>query len=652
MSLQHPDSVAGARPPGASGASDDTVHQHVLEARAAYDVENYDRVIATCERLLAQRPDNAEALLLLGMTSWQLDEPLHAIDLLRRAQRADEATREYADALATILAHLGESNESLYFAKLATILEPHPFGEDLMPERFREYFKNLNFARPHIYRSRALDALERGALREAESLLDKQLGLTPDDPETLRLDARTAFENGKLARAVTALEPVIERYATAPDHDLMARCLARAGYFDAALESHHTALTLRPDDAELGQSYLRTLALRSDDGPSDQPESPTDYEIACREWFSRFGTSDPDRPLEFPNSADPERPLRVAYLGSDLHGRGLAPILEPVLAQHDPNEVEAFVYAGGTLQDMTTQSLMRCCRRWTSVAGIDPVTIGEILRNDGIDVVVDLTGHGPDSLLRTMMQAPAPVRLGWLGIRPATPDPYDAHLLGSGPHRLPVEYPISTALLPDAISPLPCQAPGQVTFGLVAPVAALTKDTFALAQAVLDALPDAHLLVANIAGHDAETMSRIHMMAEELGLRERITVAELENPKAQRAEFFAYIDILLDPVPVGGFSESAEALWMGAPVLTQTGTRTARALEATGCEVWIQPDRTSLVQAAVTLATDLDALSAHRQNLRARIAPSPLFNSGAFVKSLEAAYRAHWTAWCDEGTNP
>lgn len=648
MSLQHPEPVAGTPP---TGAPDETIRQHVLEARAAYDVENYDRAIAVCERLLSQHPDSAEAFLLLGMTSWQLDEPLHAIELLRRAQSADESTREYADALATILAHLGESNESLYFAKLATILEPHPFGEDLMPERFREYFKNLNFARPHIYRTRALDALERGAFREAETLLEKQRGLTPNDPETLRLEARTAFENGKLAKAVGALESVIEDYATAPDHDLMARCLARAGYFDAALECHDTATTLRPDDPDLGQSRLRTLALRSGDGPADAHTPGSDYAEACHDWFEKFGRPAPDRPTDSPNTPDPDRVLRVGYLGSELHGRGLAPLLEPIVAQHNREAVEVYVYAGGTLQDMTTQSLMRHCQRWTSVRGTDPVTIGQILRNDGIDVAVDLTGHGADSLLRTMLHGAAPVRLGWLGTRPATPSPYDAHLLGPGPHVVPVEHPISTSLLPDTISPSPCRSNGHVTFGLVAPVAALNADTFALAQAILTALPDAHLLVANTARHDAETMSRIHSLAEAAGIADRVTVAELENPKGQRVAFFEYIDILIDPVPVGGFIESGEALWMGTPVVTLSGTRTARALEATGCDRWVYTNAASLAGGAIELARDTGALHLQRQNLRGQVAPSPLFSTASFVKHLEAAYRGHWKAWCQTRTS-
>jgi len=361
MTLLAPDTMPPAHPVQDEGS----IRDFVREARAAYDLDNYDRTISVCERLLARYPVNAEALLLLGMTSWKMDEPAHAIDMLRRAQKADENTREYADALATVLAHLGDSTESLYFAKLATILAPHPFGDELLPRNFTEYFKNLNYARPHIYRTRARHALERGAYREARNLIEKQINLTPNDPETMRLGAQTFYESNQLARAVTAIEAAIEAGATATDHDQLARCFAKAGFFSAALESHDTAIALRPEDPALAQSRLRSLALQHGDGAA-VPE----FAAACHAWFAKFVPA--TDAVSFENVPEPERRLRIGYLGSGFHARGLAPMFEGILAMHDPQQYEIYIYASGTHQDMTTENLMRRCARWTDVTGIDP----------------------------------------------------------------------------------------------------------------------------------------------------------------------------------------------------------------------------------------------------------------------------------------
>lgn len=646
MSLSTHDSP----PPAPAPPDSEPVRDLVREARAAYDLDNFDRTISVCERLLARHPDSAEALLLLGMTSWKMDEPIHAIDMLRRAQSADENTREYADALATVLAHLGDSTESLYYAKLATILTPHPFGDELLPANFSEYFKNLNYARPQIYRTRAQQALERGAFREANNLIEKQINLTPTDPEALRVAAETFYESNQLARAVTTIESVIESGATAPDHDRLARIFARAGFFEAAMQSHDAAVALRPDAPAIAQSRLRTLALQY----GDDPQTP-EFAEACRTWFAEHFAdqtiSATTEVHEFDNPVDPDRQLRIGYLGSAFHARGLAPMLEGILAAHNPHACEIYIYASGLHQDLSTQNLMRRCARWTDVTGIDPETTAHILRNDHIDIAVDLTGHSDDSHLQTFGFAPAPLRLGWLGVKPASREAYNADLLETGQGTLRVDHPVPTANLPE----LPPQAPfvsnGHVTFGLVAPVSVLNAQTLDMAAAILAGIPNSKLLVANHAGHDAETMAHIQEGLSARECADRVTIAELEDPRAQRAEFCRYIDVLIDPQPISGFTETAEAMWFGVPVLAIEKTRAARAIQAAGHPEWVFPDRAALIQGACAVASNTTELTRLRKNMRSEIAACPIYNWLAFTQQLEGAYRHHWHDWCARQDN-
>ncbi|CAN0577490.1 unnamed protein product, partial [Laminaria digitata] len=224
--------------------------------------------------------------------------------------------------------------------------------------------------------------------------------------------------------------------ATAPDHDRLARVFAQAGFFEAALESHDKAMALRPDAPALMQSRLRTLALQY----GDDPQTP-EYADACRAWFNKYLSSGADEAIQFDNPVTPDRRLRIGYLGSAFHARGLAPVFEGILAAHNPNEFEIYIYASGLQQDLTTQNLMRRCARWTDVTGIDPETTAHILRNDHIDIAVDLTGHGQDSLLQVLAYAPAPLQLGWLGVKPASQSAYNADLLASEVGALPVDHP-------------------------------------------------------------------------------------------------------------------------------------------------------------------------------------------------------------------
>tara|TARA_R110002110_G_scaffold284987_1_gene499199 strand:+ start:363 stop:2336 length:1974 start_codon:yes stop_codon:yes gene_type:complete len=625
---------------------EDPVEAHVRAARAAFDVENYDGAIAACERLLVARPHAPEALLLLGLVSWKLDEPVQAIDLLRRAHDADPETREYADALATILAQLGDSTESLYYAKLSTILVSHPLGATLLPPKFAEYFKNLNFARPHTFRNRARKALERGAVQEAIDLCGTQLELTPNEPETLRLIAVALFEQGQITSAVSAMQCVIRDCATAADYDNLAQFLAAAGKFDEALLAHDIAIQRHPDDPLPVQAQLRTLAKQYGD---ENPTSP--FAGGCRAWFDRFGQHAPKSPVTFANSADPDRRLRIGYVGAGLHAGDLAPLLEPILARHDQSAIETYVYADDARQDPMTESLMRHVTRWTDLRNVDPETAAEIIRGDGIDIAVDLRGIGTDNRLLTFQSRPAPVRLGWLGVRPVSADAHDAHLVGgdlTSTGTLPVDHPITLTGMP-AINPAPpLSTNGHLTFGVLGPLSAIGHASVAIWKSALDAVPDAQLLVANHARVDSETVDRIHKLVAHVGLSERVTVVELEDPHAPRTKFMDYIDIVLDTMPHSGFTETGEALWMGVPALAAAGSAGARALTAAGKAEWVYADLNDLRETVGGFAQNVERLHEYRQNMRLSLADSPLFDVGKFTRVLEAAYRAHWMRWCNE----
>lgn len=639
MSLAEPES---AENPSAVADPDARVATHVRQARGAFDAENYEAAIRACERLLAERPGCPEALLILGLTSWKLDEPVQSIDLLRRAHAADGNTREYADALATLLAYMGDSNESLYYAKLATVLAPHPLGEALLPPNFTEYFKYLHFARPHIYRTRAREALERGAFAEAIDLCEKQLELTANEPDSLRILAQALIARGQLSAAIEALHTIIGGVATAADYALLADALSRAGRFDEALLAHELAEVRNDSAPALAAQRLETLARRGGTAGAD-------YLQGCRDWFARFdpGAAEPAGPA---NAPDPDRDLRLGFVGANFHAGADAPVLERLARHLTGMGHEVYVYDAGRRQDMATQALTRQTTRWTDIAGIDPETAAEIMRRDAIDIAIDMSGMAADSQLLAFTCRPAPVRLGWLGPMPGIGTPaLDAHLIHATDDDGPVlqaAFAVPTAGAP-AIDPAPpCAAGAGPTFGICVPLWTVGSESFVLCKPVLDEVPDANLIIANSARNDDRTVSRIYGLAGHAGLADRVTVAELESPTAPRSGFFAFFDVVLDSGRDEGFVEAAEALWMGVPVLALTGTGAARALAAAGREDWIFDDAASLAAAAGNLAGDTDALRSLRQGLRIDVAETPLFDSALFAADFARVCRAHWRRWC------
>jgi predicted O-linked N-acetylglucosamine transferase (SPINDLY family) len=126
---------------------------------------------------------------------------------------------------------------------------------------------------------------------------------------------------------------------------------------------------------------------------------------------------------------------------------------------------------------------------------------------------------------------------------------------------------------------------------------------------------------------------------------------EAHLPQAEALAAYNRIDIALDPFPYGGTTTTAEALWMGVPVVTLCGerwvTRVSQSILATvGLRDWVAETIEAYVETACRLAADLPHLTGLRADLRRRLESSAFCDGPRFTKSLEAAFRGMWTACC------
>jgi len=112
------------------------------------------------------------------------------------------------------------------------------------------------------------------------------------------------------------------------------------------------------------------------------------------------------------------------------------------------------------------------------------------------------------------------------------------------------------------------------------------------------------------------------------------------------------VDIALDPFPYPGGTTSAEALWMGVPVLTKRGDCFLSHVGETiahnaGLVHWIASDADDYVTKAVEFASDVAALAWLRAGLRAQVLASPLFDAPRFARHFEEALWGMWQHWLD-----
>jgi len=498
-----------------------------------------------------------------------------------------------------------------------------------------EYFKKTielkpEFSGGHLNLGNIYRDLHRFV--EARRCYEKTLELDPDNADAYNNLGTILKDQGSVARATECARRAIE---------------LRSGF----TEAHSNLL--------MNLQYL------------DDVTTETLYQ-AHLEWV-RCQIGHDDRQFSnYRNSRDPDRPLRIGYVSPDFITHPVGLFLEPVLESHDESRVQVICYDNLYRGDAVTERLKLLANEWRPIAGHSDDRVAEMIQNDGIDILVDLAGHTANNRMRLFSRKPAPVQASWIGYLHSTGLAQMDYLIADSvavPENTQQRFSETVMRLPHCflcygqpknrpeVAPPPALANGYVTFGCYNNLAKVSKNVLGLWRKILDQTAQSRLLLKSAAFTDAETRDEFLKNLEAMGFD--ATRMLLEGQSAHGEYFLSYgqIDIALDPFPFSGGTISADALWMGVPVVTLAGDRMASRTSASiltclGLDRLVTFDGDSYVNAAVSLAEDPAGLASLRQGMRPRFSQTALGEPEIFTANLETAYGQMWQEWCRRSDGP
>jgi len=386
-----------------------------------------------------------------------------------------------------------------------------------------------------------------------------------------------------------------------------------------------------------------------------------------RRWNQQHAKPLEKHILPHANNRDPNRRLRVGYVSPDLCNHPVGRFLLPLLENHDHQNVEIVAYAQVPVPDATTEHLRSHADAWRDLVGLSDAQAADLIRQDGIDILVDLTLHTANNRLLLFARKPAPVQvtyLAYVGTSGLTTmdyrlsDPYldppgeDESIYSEQTIRLPETY---WCYRPAVY--LPLQAPpmlenGFVTFGCLNSFCKVNEPLLDLWSRLLAAVPHSRLLLHTYqGGHRQRVLDYLQARGIEAS---RISfVGQL--PTDQYFQQYNCMDIALDTHPYGGGTTTCDTLWMGVPVVSLVGkTAVGRGglsiLSNIGLPELAAKTPDEYVQIAVNLANDLPRLKELRSTMRQRMEASPLLDAPRFARNVEAAYRQMWQKWVSAST--
>ncbi|MEO8597557.1 MAG: tetratricopeptide repeat protein [Candidatus Solibacter sp.] len=368
----------------------------------------------------------------------------------------------------------------------------------------------------------------------------------------------------------------------------------------------------------------------------------------------------------FDNQRSTDRRLLIGYVSADFRDHSVAFLIEPVLAAHNRDRVEVFLYSATRTNDSVTARIQSYPGNWRLVAGVDNAAAAGMIRADRIDVLVDLSGHTAGQRLGIFAQRAAPVQATYCGYPDTTglpsidfritdeySDPTGAteHLHSERLWRIQPGF--LTYRPPDGVplvSPLPALRNGYVTFGCFAIRQKITGEMLAAWSGILRRVPNSRMILKNRQVADPQIAAAIRGHFT----RHSIDAARIEfrphTPRLDHLQHYADVDFMLDTFPYHGTVAACESLWMGVPVLTLAGScHVSRAgvslLTRIGLPQWIASSLDDYADRAVEFAGDCAELARVRRNLRGEFARSSLGDPLPVTTALEEAYRAMWRDW-------
>ena len=674
------------------------LHQAGLprEASAIYDL------------ILRSEPKNADALHLKGLVARQAGDYDSAVSLITRALELNPNVAMYHSNLGETFLAMNRLSRAVGECQRAIVLQPDfpeaQFnlgralrGQGKLDEAIfcfdRVLSRRPDFADAHVNLGEALT--RQGRFDQAIAHYERALALKPDSVEAhvslgitlavqrkfgqaiahyeralaLKPDSFEAHNSlGNVFSSQEKWEQAIAHYeralvvdpGSALAHNNLASALTYRGKFEQAIAHYERAATPEPGHAQFYSNLLQTLNYVPGYDAETIYAAHRKYSIQYEQPLSR------SIPLHR-NDRSPGRRLKIGYVSSNFRQHSIAHFIEPILQSHDHGQFEVFCYSNHA-GDIVTSRIRSYADVWCSIMGLSDEQVVQRIREDQIDILVDLDGHCGTNRLLVFARKPAPIQVAWIGYPNTTglsamdyriTDGY-ADPIGStdGFHsekllRLPECFSCyrPPQNCPD-VGELPAETQGCVTFGSFNALVKINAEVVKLWAHLMLAIPTARLTLKSKSLEEPSSKREVENRFLDHGIvRERLVL--LGHSASQTAHFGHYntIDIGLDPFPYNGTTTTCDALWMGVPVVTLAGrTHVSRVgvsqMNTLGLPELIASTPEEYISIAMRLAGDLDALGRMRRALRPRMRVAPLTDAPRLTQHLEDAYRDVWETWC------
>lgn len=649
---------------------------HLMYGQALSGMGLETQAIDEAGYVLARDPASVPALGLLGNVMRKLGKLDEAAEIYQAALCADPSRHEIWHNLAAVHSLCQRWPEAAGCAAEAVHLAPKFWQAHLC--------LGLALSRQKLYEEAEICYQEAHTLSGGHADVCLELGnlamARKDGNEAMRwyhraiesaphntgaiLNAAGLFRlNGGIAEALKLSRLALRIEANnAKALNMEAICLSELGRMREALLAYQKALEQNPGDQTAQSNLLYNLNFHTAFTPEKVAQIHRSWgaiaQQAARGWRTAPTTA-----------AIPGKKLRIGYLSGDFRRHSVMYFLPCLLEGHHRDAFDVYCYSAVDREDEVTVAVRRLDLRWRDISAVTDAEAARTIVKDEIDILVDLAGHTGSGRMAVLAAKPAPLQCSYLGYPNTTglpaidyrlvdsvTDPpgatdslYTEQLVRIDPVFLCFQPPeVDVAIHPEP----PSRRDGVIRFGTFNNNKKIDIRTAEAWGALLRAVPESLLILKCRSYRSAEARAQILSLLEPQGVAaERVEFRPGDPGFESHLAQYNSLDVALDSFPYNGTTTTMEALWMGVPVVTLSGSLHASRvghsiLSALGKPEWVAASVEEFVEAAARLARDPDELARLRASLRQMLRESPLMDAAGMVACIESFYRQAWEAYC------
>jgi protein O-GlcNAc transferase len=595
------------------------------------------------QRVLEINPECASVYNNLGLAFHKLRQFDAAIQSFKKAFSLLPSYAEAYYNLGITLNAMGELNAAVRSYQIALKLKPNYFNA------------HLNLGNTHS---------ELGQLEKAKKNYKCAIKLQPNNEEAFNNLGVTYKELGELDAAIRNYKKSITiNSAYELSYYNIANIYKDTGKLTEAINNYEKALSIKPDYIEAHNNRLFTFNyLTNYDADFNLKEAVKFGRLLKKKVTSHFSI--------FQASTQPSR-LKIGLVSGDFRNHPVGHFLEHVIVALAEQNLELIAYSTYPQLDDLSARIKPYFSEWKVLYGLTDEKSANLIYDDGIHILVDLSGHTGHNRLPVFAFKPAPVQISWLGYFATTGLAEMDYILGD-PYVTPLEYQNFFTekiwQLPETrwcFTPpdynidcgiLPATQNNYITFGCFNNYTKLNETVVALWARILNSVSNSRLFLKASQFGDQKVKEEVIQRFLNYGIDARRIKVEGFDLREIFFSSYQQIDIALDPFPFSGGTTTVEALWMGVPVLTLQGKSLVSrqgvgVLMNVGLSHWIANDQDEYLTKAISFTTDLDKLAALRLGLRKQVLASPLFDAVRFSKNFEKALWSMWRKWLKDRNN-